>query len=265
MFVIYDINSNKCLRLVDIIDKPLSVFEDCIELREDALENCKKDVLKTISDKKIFANKYVEYIRDHHGKIVNQFYHNEPERVDSVSISKHPVDYEMADDTMVPLDIELFKVDDVKITKFEKVYVPLKAYIPVKLNKDTVTQFTVEDILRGKYNYILENSTLDYLLGFHYTDLGDVDIMNSEVFAITDKGLKLKPGQCVTIHQQKLFYPINELICLLNPSKVRIYINGKAIINDRLVFSKPTDTISVMLVNENDHIVTLKEFALAHK
>lgn len=128
------------------------------------------------------------------------------------------------------------------------------------------TQFTVKEILKAKYQTLLENSSYDYILADIFLNEEDIDVTDKEHAANTGVAIMqlLPKGQAktksITLDNSASSFELLEL----EAAGVDIYINDVKFINNKAILSAATNEVVIKFINTTDKAVDVKSYAIAY-
>lgn len=128
------------------------------------------------------------------------------------------------------------------------------------------TAFTAEEILKSKYQSLLDNSSYDYILADTFLNEEDIDIEDKDHAANTGMAIMqlLSNGQArtksITLANSASSFE------LLEPegSGVDIYINDVKFVNNKATLAAATSEVVIKFVNTTNKLVDVKSYAIAY-
>lgn len=133
--------------------------------------------------------------------------------------------------------------------------------------KSNYEVFTSEDILQAKYQFILDESQKDYILGDMFIDENDLDLSDEKHSANTGVALLqlLPKGQAKTKNIE-LIEPATDfkLLEFIADEGVEIYLSGKKFDNRILTLSNPVSSCTIKFVNTTDEPKNVKSYAIGY-
>lgn len=171
-------------------------------------------------------------------------------------------------------EIEVDKIEEVEITStYAKEFVVLEpVMIPNMVTKtyylkSDFEKFTVEDILQAKYQFILDESQKDYILGDMFINEDDLDLADEKHSANTGIALLqlLPKGQAKT-KSIELVEPTKEfkLLDFVADDGVEIYLSGKKFVNGILTLPSPVSNCTIKFLNTTDKPKSIKSYAIGY-
>lgn len=171
-------------------------------------------------------------------------------------------------------EIEVDKIEEVEITStYAKEFVVLEpVMIPNIVTKtyylkSDFEKFTVEDILQAKYQFILDESQKDYILGDMFINEDDLDLADEKHSANTGIALLqlLPKGQAKT-KSIELVEPTKEfkLLDFVADDGVEIYLSGKKFVNGILTLPSPVSNCTIKFLNTTDKPKSIKSYAIGY-
>lgn len=128
-------------------------------------------------------------------------------------------------------------------------------------------QFTIEEVLQAKYQYLLEDSQKDYILGDMFIDEQDLDLEDEKHSANTGIALLqlLAKGQAKT-KTINLAVPTTEFVLLdyVADKGVEIYLSGKKFVDGKLTLASPISNCTIKFVNTTDTPKIIKSYAIGY-
>lgn len=128
------------------------------------------------------------------------------------------------------------------------------------------TQFTAEEILKAKYQTLLDNSSYDFILADIFLNEDDIDLEDKNHAANTGVAIMqlLAGGQAktkaITLTDLASSFELLEL----ESSGVDIYINDVKFVNNKATVSAAIDTVVIKFVNTTNKPADVKSYAIAY-
>lgn len=128
------------------------------------------------------------------------------------------------------------------------------------------TQFTAEEILKAKYQSLLDSSSYDYILADIFLNEEDIDITDKDHAANTGVAIMqlLPNGQAktksITLANSTSIFSLLELEC----SGVDVYVNDIKFVDNRAILSAATNEVVIKFKNTTNKLVDVKSYAIAY-
>ena len=171
-------------------------------------------------------------------------------------------------------EVEVDKIGEVEVkSTYAKEFITLE---PIKIPnmitktyylKSDFEKFTVEDILQAKYQFILDESQNDHILGDMFVNEDDLDLADEKHSANTGIALLqlLPKGQAKT-KSIELVEPTKEfkLLDFVADDGVEIYLSGKRFVNGILTLPSPVSNCTIKFLNTTDKPKSIKSYAIGY-
>lgn len=128
------------------------------------------------------------------------------------------------------------------------------------------TQFTAEEVLKSKYQKLLDRSSYDFILADIFLNEEDIDLEDKDHSANTGVAImELRPkGQAKTKSiKLEAAVKVFELLELDGPG-VDVYINDVKFVDGKAILSAAADEVVIKFKNTTDKPVNIKSYAIAY-